>query len=173
MQIREASEADRAALAALHHAAFGAEGAIVAELALALLDDPSAQPLVALVAETSAGIIGSAIFSAARINGAERLAAAILSPLAVAPAYQRRGVGRTLIEHGISRLREAGVDLVFVLGNPRYYGRYGFRAQHAVSAPYQLAHPDAWMALALRPAALTAASGVLRCADALHKPELW
>lgn len=173
MQIRGVQDADRGALAELYHAAFGMEGPAVAELALALLDDPSAQPLLALVATSNDVIIGSIMFSAAHLPAAPHVTAALLSPLAVAPAQQRQGVGKRLIEQGLDRLRQAGVELVFVLGNPRYYGRYGFSAQHAISAPYPLRYPGTWMALALQSIALDTVRGRLVCAHALNKPALW
>lgn len=173
MQIRVAQDSDRAALTELHHAAFGVEGPAVAELALALLDDPSAQPLIALVAIINDALIGSIMFSAAHIPEVPNTAAALLSPLAVAPAQQRQGIGKRLIEQGLDRLRQAGVELVFVLGNPRYYSRHGFSAQHAISAPYSLRYPGTWMALALKSISLDTVRGRLVCAQALNKPALW
>jgi len=61
----------------------GDEGTIVADLALALIDAPSAQPLLTLVAEADGEIIGNVLFSTAHIHGAEELSADILAPLAV------------------------------------------------------------------------------------------
>ena len=91
MRIRASTERDQAALAALHRRAFGAaEGAAVAELALALLDDASARPLLSLVAELDGEIAGHALFSAAGIGAGEAGAARILAPLAVAPEQLQR-----------------------------------------------------------------------------------
>lgn len=49
-----------------------------------------------------------------------------LGPVAVAPAFQRRGIGRDLIEHGLMRLRARGAEGCVVLGEPEYYSRFGF-----------------------------------------------
>lgn len=50
-----------------------------------------------------------------------------LGPVSVAPPFQRRGIGRDLIEHGLARLRARGAEGCVVLGEPEYYGRFGFR----------------------------------------------
>ena len=53
--------------------------------------------------------------------------AAALAPVGVVPAH-RRGHRIGLIREGLHRLAEAGEDLVLVLGDPAYYGRFGFTA---------------------------------------------
>ena len=49
-----------------------------------------------------------------------------LSPLGVLPEYQRRGFGGALVRATLEGARALGEPLVFVEGNPRYYGRFGF-----------------------------------------------
>ena len=49
-----------------------------------------------------------------------------LAPMAVAPGWQRRGVGLRLVDEGLDRLRAAGHRAVVVLGHPEYYPRHGF-----------------------------------------------
>jgi len=68
--------------------------------------------------------------------------AALLGPLAVAPACQRRGIGSALVRAGLRRLEEKGVTRVCVLGDPAYYGRFGFRAESMIEPPFPL--PDEW-----------------------------
>ena len=174
MRIRASTERDKAALAALHRRAFGAtEGAAVAELALALLDDASARPLLSLVAELAGEIAGHALFSAARIGAGEAGNARILAPLAVAPEQQGRGVGGALIRHGQTQLRAEGARLALVYGDPGYYGRHGFRAGHAIEPAFRLACPAGWLALELRSGALDEARGKVCCAGPLNDPGHW
>jgi putative acetyltransferase len=173
VQIREARPSDLQAIKNVHLDAFGSEGATVSELALALIADESARPLLALVAESGGAVIGCIIFSSVRILGANELSAYLLAPLAVATRMQRMGTGRQLIEHGLAVLRERGADLVFVLGDPRYYRRYGFSPGHKVRAPYDLPYPEAWMALSLQDAALESFEGQLVCARSLNSPDHW
>jgi putative acetyltransferase len=49
-----------------------------------------------------------------------------LAPLAVAPDLQRRGIGSALIRAGHRHLAARGERLVFVLGCPAYYARFGY-----------------------------------------------
>ena len=57
-----------------------------------------------------------------------------LAPLAVAADIRRHGVGGALVRRGLALLAERGEQLVFVLGDPAYYHRFGFDA--AAAAPF-------------------------------------
>ena len=174
MMSREATAVDSELIRNLHLDAFGKEeGPAVSGLAIDLLADETAKPLLALIAETGTDIVGSIIFSAVEVRGSEGIVAYILAPLAVASAFQRRGVGRALIERGLQMLKDRGTDLVFVLGDPGYYSRYGFTHNHHVSPPYELPYREAWMAIALKGDALESASGQILCARSLNAPEHW
>lgn len=65
-----------------------------------------------------------------------------LAPLAVSPQRQRQGIGSALVREGLARLAQGGMDLVLVLGEPDYYGRFGFtpdsakRLKTAYDGPY-------------------------------------
>jgi predicted N-acetyltransferase YhbS len=97
--------------------------------------------------------------------------------LAVHPEYQNSGIGGQLINEGIKRLREAGVDLVFVLGHPGYYPKYGFSAAgvRGLAAPYPIApeNSGAWMVQEIHPGVFGRVSGRVVCADALNDPRHW
>ena len=49
-----------------------------------------------------------------------------LGPVSVKPNRQRAGIGSQLICAGLDRAKEAGWQGVFVLGEPKYYSRFGF-----------------------------------------------
>jgi len=146
-----------------------------AELVRALLDDPTAAPRRSLLAIDDGHAVGHVLFTRVTVEGRE-VRASILCPLAVVPEAQGRGVGAALIEEGLSRLADDSVQLLFVLGDPSYYGRFGFAPAGArgFDAPYPIEarHADAWQVRALRDGAL-ASTGWVRCADALTRPELW
>ena len=81
------------------------------------------------LAEDSSGPIGHIVFSRVWLeqrNG-NRLSAAMLTPLAVRPDRQRRGIGTQLMDHALEKLESQGETLFFVLGHPNYYPRVGFR----------------------------------------------
>jgi putative acetyltransferase len=58
-----------------------------------------------------------------------------LGPLSVLPEYQRRGVGARLMREALRALREQGAAGCVVLGEPAYYGRFGFVADPALVFP--------------------------------------
>jgi putative acetyltransferase len=177
IQIRKAITSDRRAIREVVRAAFGnAQGPEIVDLVKALLDDPSAQPVLSLVACTDR-VVGHILFTRARIESAEPVSAAILAPLAVHPDHQGQGIGGRLITGGLAALKTAGVDLVFVLGHPAYYLRYGFEQASLVGfeAPYPipLEHAGGWMVQGLGPDIIGRVRGRVACANALDDPKHW
>ncbi|MEQ4304742.1 N-acetyltransferase [Plantactinospora sp. B6F1] len=126
MLLREEQVHDHEPVRVIHRRAFGAgHGETVAKLVDALRrDDPTA---ASFVSEETDGVVGHIMFSRCLLDAPRRLVdVASLSPLAVAPQWQRRGVGSALIRRGLQELDERGVPLVFLEGDPRYYSRAGF-----------------------------------------------
>jgi predicted N-acetyltransferase YhbS len=179
MVIRPANEADLSVVLDIERRAFGdAEGPVIADLVAALVRDPTAAPLLSLMAEAHGQPVGHILFTTARITGKEASPpAAILAPLAVVPEAQRQGIGGRLIREGLRRLTRSGVALVFVLGYPDYYGRFGFRPAGAAGfdAPYPipLANAEAWMVQERQPGVIGRIKGTVQCAAALDRPEHW
>jgi len=174
MRIVEAPAADMDAMVLVNRLAFDDEEVI--ELVRDLFEDPTALPLLSLLAEDDGRPVGHILFSAAHVQGDSReVTVVILAPLAVVPDSQRQGVGGRLIEDGIARLAATGVDLVFVLGHPEYYPRHGFEPAHPhrLVAPYPITPQEAWMVRALQPGVLGEVQGTIICAESMMKPEYW
>jgi putative acetyltransferase len=111
-----------------------------------------------LVAEQAGEVAGHILFS--RLWADRRELYAALAPLAVRPDRQKTGLGSALVRSGLENSREFGCHGVLVLGDPAYYGRFGFSAEAArdVSAPFRgLA---AFQALALEDRAFEGAISV-------------
>lgn len=174
MRIVEARASDIDVVLEVERVAFGEDD--VASLVRNLADDPSARPLLSLLAYVGDRPVGHIMFTAARLQGAQDATpVSLLAPLAVVPDAQRQGVGGRLIEHGVRRLSESGVGLVFVLGHPGYYPRHQFEPAMplGLTAPYPISPEEAWMVRELRPGILGRVRGTVVCADALSKPEHW
>ncbi|MCC5808987.1 MAG: N-acetyltransferase [Ectothiorhodospiraceae bacterium] len=50
-----------------------------------------------------------------------------LGPISVLPRYQGKGVGSRLMEKALSDIEAGGASGCVVLGDPGYYGRFGFK----------------------------------------------
>ncbi|MGN9813651.1 GNAT family N-acetyltransferase [Micromonospora sp. BQ11] len=126
MDVREERPDDHDAVHHLHRAAFGAHGTAVARLVDALRhDDPAA---LCLVGEVDGEVVGQVMFTRSLLDAPRRLVPVrVLSPLAVLPAHQGRGVGSALVRRGLELLDAHGVPAVFLEGDPGYYSRLGFR----------------------------------------------
>ncbi len=178
VKIRRSGEADRAAIEVVHRSAFGDQGEEIVELVNDLFEDETARPLLSLVAETDAGLAGHILFTRVRIQPqCQSVSARILAPLAVCSEFQGQGVGGGLIDEGLKQLAESGVDLVFVLGHPGYYPKFGFQTAGLVGlqAPHSIPseHAGAWMVQELCPGVIGRVKGKLQCSDVLNQPEHW
>ncbi|WP_082666056.1 GNAT family N-acetyltransferase [Aureimonas sp. AU4] len=136
----------------IHASAF--DGIDEAQLTKAVIE--SGHETISVVAAHDGFLIGHALFSS--LDGPERALA--LGPVAVAPDRQGAGIGARLIGFGLELARERGWRSVFVLGDPHYYGRFGFRPDLAQGADVPWAGP-AFQALELIPGALTGWHGPL------------
>ena len=176
MNIRIASTQDQDDIRRLYWSAFpDAENEIVATLAVELLSERSALPIISLVAEMDDAVVGHVAFSPLKIENQAAIQAYILAPLAVRPDCQKQRIGTALVEYGMQRLSAMGVDIIFVYGSPEYYGRFGFHADAAsgYSAPYPLQYPFGWQAVAIRDRAVDNRPHAMQCVQALCKPSLW
>lgn len=178
VEIREAIAADQPGIDGLAITAFEAsEGPIIVELIHNLLVDPTAKPLLSLVACLDEKIVGHILFTAVKLEPAQNISAAILCPLAVLPAHQKQGIGSQLIKIGLEQLKAQGIQLVFVLGYPSFYNRSGFAAAgvQGFEATYPIApeNSEAWMVQELQPNILGNVQGRVICADALDDEKYW
>ena len=176
MNIRIATTHDGDAIRQLYWSAFPEEeNEIAATLAVELLAEKSALPIISLVAEMEDAVVGHVAFSPLKIDNQAAIQAYILAPLAVRPDCQKQRIGSALVEYGMQRLSALGVDLIFVYGAPEYYGRFGFSAEAAqgYNALYPLQYPFGWQAIAIGDCAVDNRPHAMQCVQALCKPSLW
>ncbi|HEX2114063.1 MAG TPA: N-acetyltransferase [Alphaproteobacteria bacterium] len=150
-EIRPAVPADIAAIRTVERVAFGHDDE--ARLVDRLREDGDA--VVELVATVGGGVVvGHVLFSHLPIWSDDKVAhAAALAPLAVLPQHRRAGIGSALVKVGLAACAEQGLVGVVVVGDPGFYGRFGFSSASAryVRAPYA---GESFMALELTPGAL-------------------
>lgn len=174
MRVRESTEKDKGFILKIHQSAFGEpEGKTVAQLAMDLLEDKTALPILSLIAEEDNEVVGHILFTSIKVSGSDINGAYILAPLAVANDFQGGGIGTALINEGLKILKERDASFILVLGDPKYYSRTGFKANHNLNSPYKLDYPEAWMAQELKTGVLETVNGTIQCATALNSPKHW
>jgi len=150
--IRAERPADRDAIADVVAAAFGSPAE--AELVEGIRSSPNFVPELSFVAEVDGRIVGHVMISYAALEtGDATHRIATLSPLAVAPQAQGRGIGSALVRDVTARADERGEPLVVLEGSPAFYGRLGF--EHSVNHGIEItlpswAPPEAAQVLLLR-----------------------
>lgn len=80
---------------------------------------------LSLVAEVDGRVVGHIAFSPVAISDGTKDWYG-LGPLSVLPEYQRRGIGKALMQEGLSRLKKLGAKGCCLVGHPHYYKRFGF-----------------------------------------------
>jgi putative acetyltransferase len=167
-----------------------------------LLNDPTAEPIVSLLAYDGDKPVGHILFTKARIKPGLEICPVhrslpdqrslgevgdedrslkpggyILAPMAIIPNYQKQGIGGKLIKEGLRILKNMGAKRCFVLGHKAYYPKYGFipdAGKFGFPAPYPIPEKDkeAWMMMGLVEAP-GGIKGQVICADAMMKEEYW
>ena len=157
--IRDERPADAEAVSAVLVAAFGggAEARLVQRLRA------SGKIFCALVAEEKGRVLGHMVFSRIAVeSGGSEIAVLAMAPLAVMPAFQRLGIGSALVSAGLERCRMERHARVMVLGDPVYYGRFGFvpASRFGLKCPFPVPE-ESFMAIELEPGAFAQVSGVV------------
>jgi len=176
IRIRVATNENRDDVRDIYLQAFPEEQShLVAELADSLLDEESDPATVTLVAEMGGEIVGHVDFSPVYAGGQKKCLGYILAPLAVKPKYHNMGIGSKLVEGGIARLSKMGINLFLVYGDPKYYDRFGFKAEAAsiYLPPYNLKYPFGWLAMVRSQKGASEQVVQLSCLESLRNPELW
>lgn len=80
---------------------------------------------LSLVAEVDGRVVGHIAFSPVAMSDGTRDWYG-LGPVSVLPEYQRRGIGKALVQEGLSRLRKLHARGCCLVGHPDYYRKFGF-----------------------------------------------
>jgi putative acetyltransferase len=120
--IRPEQPSDTLAVRSVHEAAFptAAEADLVERLR------GNGKAAVSLVAADEGRIVGHILFSPVTFEPPLAVVALGLAPMAVLPGHEKHAVGRRLVQNGLAESHSKGACMVVVLGDPGYYGRFGF-----------------------------------------------
>jgi len=166
LSIRDEEPGDINALTRVHQAAFGRsdEGELVARLR------EDHQLRISLVATVSEHPVGHIAFSPVQpaIEGVSAPPLA-LGPVGIDPEHERRGIASRLVQAGLDRAQALDTPYVVVLGDPAFYGRFGFEPleKYQLSGDYDAG--EAFRILALGDGMLPAAGSHIRYAPAFDR----
>jgi putative acetyltransferase len=120
--------------------------------------------VLSLVAEVNSEIVGHIAFSPVVVTSAEHIRHGVgLAPMAVSPAYQRQGIGGTLIDVALGMLGDAGHPFCVVLGHSDYYPRHGFVRASPFGIRWERPVPeDIFFVREIAPGGLSGVSGTVR-----------
>ena len=120
-------------------------------------------PELSLVAETEGKIVGHILLTRMAINnGSERFPVLGLAPVSVLPAFQRLGVGGSLIEEAHRVALNLGYTSVVLVGHPGYYPRFGYKRAGGFGLRFPFEAPDeCCMAVELAEGALDGVWGMV------------
>jgi putative acetyltransferase len=158
--VRVETPTDIAAMRAVNEAAFGRMGEADLVDALRQADALTAS----LVAVDRAGrVVGHAALSPVTITrpDGQVLGGALgLGPVAVLPEAQEKGHGSALVRAALDAARARGATGVVVVGDPGYYGRFGFRSAASFGLRWEQDVPEGvFQAVEFRPGAFSPAEG--------------
>lgn len=150
------------------------EGAVIGQLVHRLIVDTPAPDLRGFTIWDNSTLAGG-IFMSRLVYPNDARRVFLLSPVAIATQYQRRGLGQKLITFACDRMKQDGIDMILTYGDPAYYGRVGFRAvtPENIPAPYDLQHPHGWLCRPLNADELPKLMGPAQCVPAFQNPDLW
>lgn len=149
------------------------EGILVGKLAKDMMSGTESGDLYGFVADDEGLIVGSIFFS--RLIYQTDLDVFILSPVAIHTDHQGKGLGQSLIEHGLRAIKQKGVQFVTTYGDPAFYRKVGFEpiSAQAIEPPYPLSQPQGWLGQSLSDARIDTLPGHCTCVKALANPGYW
>lgn len=115
-----------------------------AKLVAALRDN--GKVVLSLVALQNDEVVGHVMFTPVTTSPPSEVRGLGLAPLAVKPEHQKQGIGSLLVQEGLRLCKDLGIDYVVLLGNPKYYQRFGFKKassfglqnEYGVDEPFML-----------------------------------
>ncbi len=82
---------------------------------------------ISLVAQIDGTVVGHIAFSPVTFtDGSQNWYG--LGPISVRPAYQKQGIGSSLVNQGLRLLKDADAQGCVVVGDPNFYERFGFQS---------------------------------------------
>ena len=149
------------------------EGKLLSNLVSELVSAIDNQDVICIGTFQDDILIGSIFFT--RLLFSENILVYLLAPVAVSIKYQRQGVGKKLIAHGLNELKSRDVKVVITYGDPMYYSKIGFQplSEAIIQAPLKLSMPEGWLGQSLTEEKIPKIHERPKCVQAFNDPAYW
>jgi len=129
-------------------------------------------PRLSFVAEMNGRIIGNIMTTRSRLVAGDRsLPTVSVGPVTVHPEFQRRGIGRAMIERVIALSKAEGAAAILLLGHPHNYVGYGFKNGKDLGIAYtDGSHPLGLLAIELAPETLAGENWIAHFSNVFELP---
>ena len=150
-----------------------AEGEIIGNLASELSKAIDDKNILCFATYEHNSIIGSIFFS--RLHFKQVIKVFMLAPVAVSTNHQCKGVGQSMINYGLSELKNRSVDVAVTYGDPSFYSKVGFSSlsEEVIQAPLKLSMPEGWLGLSLTEDQMPQLNEKPTCVKAFNNSEYW
>ena len=150
-----------------------AEGKIIGYLASELSKAIDDKNILCLATYEHNSIIGAIFFS--RLHFKQAIRVFMLAPVAVSTNHQGKGVGQTMINYGLSELKNRSVDVAITYGDPSFYSKVGFSSlsEEVIQAPLILSMPEGWLGLSLTEDQIPQLNEKPTCVKEFNNPSYW
>jgi predicted N-acetyltransferase YhbS len=149
------------------------EGELISNLASRLSSRADNQEIICIGVYEEGSIIGVVFFT--RLSFTEPVSVYMLSPVAVSPTHQGKGVGQALIKYGLNELKNRAVAVAITYGDPSFYSKVGFQplSENTIMAPVKLSMPEGWLGQSLKEGPIPTINGRPACVNEFNDPVYW
>ena len=121
------------------------EGKIVSKLSFKLAKLIDGENVIGIEAKIKTKIVGYIFLTTLQYK--EDCLVYLLAPVAVDNNFQKKGIGKKIIQFALNYLKKQKVDLLMTYGDPSYYSKSGFKKTNIslIPAPYKLSQPIGWL----------------------------
>jgi putative acetyltransferase len=118
--------------------------------------------IFSLVAEQAQTVVGHIMFSPVSTTPPSEPKGLGLAPVAVAPTHRRQGIASMLIREGLRMCNEYHYDYVILLGDPKFYQRFGFQKASNFGLQNEYGVDDPFMVIELKQGVLAKVNGLVQ-----------
>ena len=149
------------------------EGILIGNLSSELASSIDNEEIICFGAYENESLVGSMFFTRLKFNNPIQVY--MLAPVAVSTESQGKGIGQSLINHGLNELKKRSVSVVVTYGDPSFYSKVGFQAlsEDFIQAPLKLSMPFGWLGQSLTAKPIPSIDECPVCVTEFNDPVYW